>query len=116
MSDTVSTELKEYLDSKFQDLTVVNLKLESKLDRLQEDVDRIEVRQAKLEQDVVEIKVGQAKLEGSFKGEIAALSEKVDGLGKRLDNAEFINRGVLIGILVAILGSLAKMAGFVGKP
>jgi hypothetical protein len=47
--------------------------------------------------------VGQARLE-----------EKVDGLGRRIDNQEFISRGVLIGLLVAVLGGLAKVFGFVG--
>ena len=39
----------------------------------------------------------------------------MDGLGKRLDYQEFINRGVIIGLIVAVLGSLAKMLGFIGN-
>jgi hypothetical protein len=57
-----------------------------------------------LQGDITDLKVGQARLE-----------EKVDGLAKRIDNQEFISRGVLIGLLVAVLGGLAKVFGFVGN-
>jgi 1,4-dihydroxy-2-naphthoate octaprenyltransferase len=56
-----------------------------------------------LSNDITDIKVGVAKLE-----------EKVDGLNKRIDNQEFISRGILIGLIVAILGGLAKLFVFVG--
>ena len=73
-----------------QDLKEVLGEINQKLDHLQGDVS--------------DLKVGQARLE-----------EKVDGLGKRIDNQEFISRGVLIGLLVAVLGGLAKVFGFVGN-
>lgn len=73
-----------------QDLKEVLGEINQKLDHLQGDV--------------TDLKVGQARLE-----------EKVDGLGKRIDNQEFISRGVLIGLLVAVLGGLAKVFGFVGN-
>ncbi|WP_107669173.1 DUF4164 family protein [Cyanothece sp. BG0011] len=77
-------------------------KLESKLESNQRDVNQ---KLDTLQKDVTDLKVGQAKLE-----------EKVDGLGKRLDYQEFINRGVLIGLMVALLGGLAKMLGLIGNP
>ena len=73
-----------------QDLKEVLGEINKKLDHLQGDV--------------TDLKVGQARLE-----------EKVDGLAKRIDNQEFISRGVLIGLLVAVLGGLAKVFGFVGN-
>ncbi|MDJ0842735.1 MAG: DUF4164 family protein [Crocosphaera sp.] len=76
-------------------------KLESKLESNQKDVNQ---KLDTLQKDVTDLKVGQAKLE-----------EKVDGLGKRLDYQEFINRGVIIGLLAALLGGLAKMLGFIGN-
>ncbi|MEA5512044.1 hypothetical protein VB715_19920 [Crocosphaera sp. UHCC 0190] len=72
---------------------------------LEEVLKRIEGKLDTLQEDVTDLKIGQARLE-----------EKVDGLGKRLDNQEFINRGVLIGLIVALLGGLAKMLGFIGNP
>ena len=44
---------------------------------------------------------------------VAKLEEKVDGLSKRLDDQAFVNRGVLIGLIVAICGGAAKLFGFV---
>ncbi|MEL4893989.1 hypothetical protein [Crocosphaera sp. Alani8] len=73
------------------DLTDILKRIENKLDTMQKDL--------------TDLKVGQARLE-----------EKVDGLGKRLDYQEFINRGVIIGLIVALLGGLAKMFGWIGNP
>jgi hypothetical protein len=41
------------------------------------------------------------------------LDEKIDGIAKRVDTQEFINRGVVIGLVLAILGGFAKIFGFV---
>ena len=71
---------------------------------LKEVLGEINQKLGHLQGDVTDLKVGQARLE-----------EKVDGLGKRIDNQEFISRGVLIGLLVAVLGGLAKVFGFVGN-
>jgi hypothetical protein len=38
------------------------------------------------------------------------------GLGKRLENQEFTNRGILIGLIVAVLGGSAKAFGFLLNP
>jgi predicted nucleic acid-binding Zn-ribbon protein len=50
--------------------------------------------------DVTDLKVGQAKLE-----------EKLDGLSKRIDNQEFVSRGILLTLLATVLGGAAKMFG-----
>lgn len=42
-------------------------------------------------------------------------STKIDGLDKRLGNQEFLNRTVVVGLLLAILGGLAKLFGFAGN-
>ena len=47
---------------------------------------------------------------------MATVKTKLEGLEKRMDNQEFISRGVLIGLIVAILGGFAKLFGFVGNP
>ncbi|MDW8117111.1 MAG: hypothetical protein RMI92_11865, partial [Geminocystis sp.] len=56
----------------------------------------------KIEGDITDLKVGQARLE-----------EKMDALDKRLEFQEFINRGILIGFLAAILAGLAKLFGVI---
>ncbi len=84
-------------------------KIDNKLDKIEEaSIKRFEKIESKLDtiqKDITDLKVGQARLE-----------EKVDGLGKRFDYQEFINRGVVIGLIVALLGGLAKMFGLIGNP
>ncbi|MDJ0581715.1 DUF4164 family protein [Crocosphaera sp.] len=91
------------------DLEYILKKIDEKLDKMEESSHRrFEKMESKLDgiqKDVTDLKVGQAKLE-----------EKVDGLGKKLDYQEFINRGIIIGLIVTVLGSLAKMLGFIGNP
>jgi hypothetical protein len=50
------------------------------------------------------------------RGQIKRLDDKKDGLEKGLDNQEFINRGILVTLIVAILNGLAKLFGLVGSP
>ncbi len=52
---------------------------------------------------------------GTIKVELAEFKTELKGMNKRLDYQEFINRGVLIGLIIALLGGLAKLFGFVGK-
>ena len=62
-----------------------------------------------LEQKVMgEIKA----LDERVTGQIKALDERVTGFSKRLENQEFINRGIFLALIVAILGGLAKFLGF----
>ena len=72
---------------------------------LKEVLAKIEQRLERMEQTLIELKAGQARLE-----------EKVDGLGKRLENQEFVSRGVLIALIVTILGGFAKLFGLIGNP
>ncbi len=96
MSVTIESDLKEILNKIDQRLD----KLDTKIDNLSKDLN---TKIDNLSNDITDIKVGVAKLE-----------EKVDGLSKRIDNQEFISRGVLIALIVAILGGFAKLFGFVG--
>ncbi len=66
---------------------------------------RIEQKIDNLQKDVTDLKV-----------DMATVKTKLEGLEKRMDNQEFISRGVLIGLIVAILGGFAKLFGFVGNP
>ena len=49
-------------------------------------------------------------------GQIKALDTKVEQLDKRITNSELINRGILIGLIVIVLGGAAKLFGFMGNP
>jgi DNA repair exonuclease SbcCD ATPase subunit len=80
---------------------------------LKEILTKIDQRLERIENDVTDLKIGQVRLESELKGELKRIEEKIDGLDKRLEFQEFINRGVLIGFIVAILAGLAKLFGFV---
>ena len=90
--------------------------IQAKQDRMYVDM---QSRQDKILEEIKEIKVGQAKLEGpidtldeKLSGQIKTLEVKVDQIDKRVANQEFTNRGVLIGLILALLGGAAKIFGF----
>jgi hypothetical protein len=84
--------------------------------------DRIDQRFDRMEQSINDLQVGVARLEEKtealdskidYQGK--AIEAKIDGLGQRIGNQEFINRGVLVALIVAILGGFAKLFGFAGQ-
>jgi hypothetical protein len=83
MAITIESDLKEYL-----------VKFEQKLDNLQKDIG--------------DVKVAIARLEGELKGDIKALDAKIDGISKRLDTQEFINRSVVVGVVLALIVGVVK--------
>jgi uncharacterized protein (DUF849 family) len=80
---------------------------------LKEILTRLETKVDKISEDVSDIKTNLVRVEAELKGEIRVLDEKIDGIAKRVDTQEFINRGVVIGLVLAILGGFAKIFGFV---
>lgn len=75
------------------------------LEQINQKLDKFEGRFDKLDERLNKLEVGQARLE-----------EKVDGLSKRVDSVDFINRGVFVALIIAILGGFAKIFGFIGNP
>lgn len=75
------------------DLKEILTRLENKIDKLENKIDKIG-------EDVTDLKV-----------KVEVLAEKVEGISKRLDTQEFINRGVIIGLILAVLGGFAKIFG-----
>ncbi|MEM9276843.1 MAG: hypothetical protein AAGA80_28470, partial [Cyanobacteria bacterium P01_F01_bin.143] len=51
-------------------------------------------------------------LDEKLSGQIKTLDTKVEQIDKRVAYQEFINRGVLIGLILALLGGAAKIFGF----
>jgi predicted nuclease with TOPRIM domain len=94
-----------------------------KIDRQFERLDnKMDSQFAEVNQRLTKLEVGQAELSGDIKalderlsGEIKTLEGKVDGLGKRLDNQEFLNRGVVVAVLAALIAGGAKLFGFLPK-
>jgi hypothetical protein len=83
----------------------VEIKLEDILVSIQKDLKQIR-------DDLTDLKVSQAEIQGDIK----VLDEKVTGIGKRLENQEFVSKGILGGLLLIVLGGAAKYFGFVAKP
>ena len=55
-------------------------------------------------------------LDEKLTGKINVLDEKITGQGKRLDFQEFINRSVLGGLILIVLGGAAKYFGIMPTP
>lgn len=80
-------------------------RFDRRFDKIDERFDKIDEKLENLQKEITDVKIEQAKL-----------SEKIDGLSKRVDNQEFTNRGILIALVVAIIGSVAKLVGLIGNP
>jgi predicted nuclease with TOPRIM domain len=72
----------------------------------------------KIEERLTSLEIGQARLEERLMGEIKTVNAKLDGLGKRLDTQEFINRSVVVGLVLAIAAGVVKLffPDFPGNP
>lgn len=102
----IEYDLKEVLLDIKQDIA----KLDGKLDKLDEKVDNMSKDLSDFKIHVAEdfgaLRGDIVRVESILQGEIKVLSEKVDGLGKRVDTQEFINRGIIVGLILAVLGGV----------
>ncbi len=89
------------------DLKEILTKLDNRLEKIETKIDCIK-------EDLNQFKIQTSDNFGAVKTELKGVSEKVEGITKRLDSQEFLSRGVAIGLLVALLGGLAKLFGFNG--
>jgi hypothetical protein len=92
-----------------QDLKEVFGQINQKLDRLDAKIDGVA-------KEVTDIKIELATTKAELKGDIKALDEKITGLGKQVDSVDFVNRGVFVALIIAILGGFAKIFGFISNP
>ena len=76
---------------------------------LEDTLKEINQKLDKLQEDVTDLKIGQVRLENELKGEIKVLDTKIDGIGKRLDTQEFINRSVIAGFVLAVGAAVIKI-------
>jgi len=98
--------LQRYVDDKFDNL---QKGVDDKFDSLQGKFDNLQDKFDNLQKEVVEIKIGQVRLESEIKGEIKTLESEVNGIGKRLDTQEFINRSVVVGFVLALAAGTFKL-------
>lgn len=95
MTTTIETDLKE-----------VFAKLDQRFDRLEQRLDKID-------SDITDLKINQVRMEEKLSGQINVLDEKVTGFGKRLENQEFTNRGILIALILSLIAGAAKLFGLI---
>jgi len=114
MTVTIESDLKEILG-----------KIDKRLERMEGQLNKLEVGQAELKGDIKTLDErlsGQIKtLDERLSGQIIALDERLSGqikavderlsgqiiaIDKRLESQEFVSRGVLVGLIVAIWGEL----------
>ena len=95
------------------DLKEILVEFKQGLDKLEKKIDKLDGKIDKVSEDVNQLKVDMTRSEAEIKGEIKILGEKIEGLNKRIDTQEFINRGVIVGLVLAVLGGFAKLFGIV---
>jgi chromosome segregation ATPase len=102
MSLTIETDLKDIFN-----------KIDQRLERMEQGQNELKLSVSELKGDIkslnTELKGDIKSLNTELKGDIKTLDIKVDGLSKRVDNQEFLLRGIFGGLLLIILGGAAKM-------
>jgi methyl-accepting chemotaxis protein len=96
MSATVEFDLKELLEKLDSKIDKLGSALNTKIDKLSDKVDDVS-------DDINKLNVT-----------VTRLDEQVANVVKRIDSIEFANRAVSIGLLIAVLGGLAKLFGLAG--
>ena len=107
--EDVLDRFEQKMDRQFAEVNKQFAEANQKMDRQFAEVNQKMDRQfAEVNQKLNKLEIGQVELSG----EIKTLDEKVSGIDKRLDNQEFINRGVLVALIVALIGGAAKLFGW----
>jgi uncharacterized protein YPO0396 len=101
------------------DLGKILERIEQNLNEFRQETNRrltqIEIAQARLEERLT----GEMRaLDERLTGEIKTVNAKLDGLGKRLENQEFLSRSVMVGLILAFAAGLVKLffPDFPGNP
>jgi chromosome segregation ATPase len=99
------TEVNQKMDRQFAEVNQKFTEVNQKLETIDGRLNKLEIGQAELSGEI-------KTLDGKLSGEIKTLEEKVIGIDKRLDNQEFINRGVLVAVIIALISGVVKLFGF----
>lgn len=109
---TISYTLEDFLDRFEQKIDRQFAEINQKIDKQSADVKQ---EFAEVKQQFVEVNQKLNKLEiglVELSGEIKVLDEKFKGFDKRIDNQEFLNRGILGALVVALVAGAAKLLGW----
>lgn len=83
----------------------VNQKMDKQFVEVNKQFTEVNKQFVEVNQKLHKLEIGQVELSG----EIKTLDEKINGIDKRLDNQEFLNRGVLVALTVALIAGAAKL-------
>ncbi len=108
MSTTVEFDLKELLEKLDSKIDKFGSDLNTKVDKIGSNID---IKIDKLSDKFDDMSGDINKLNVT----VTRLDEQVANAVKRIDSIEFANRAVSIGLLIAILGGLAKLFGLAGN-
>ncbi|MFM6819176.1 MAG: hypothetical protein ACKPKB_23750 [Dolichospermum sp.] len=102
-------EILSRLDQKIEkQFAEVNQKMDKQFAEVNQKFIEVNKKLETIDGRLNKLEIGQAELSG----EIKTLEEKVIGIDKRLDNQEFINRGVLVAVIIALISGVVKLFGF----
>ncbi len=103
--DRQFAEVNQKMDKQFSE---VNQKMDRQFAEVNKQFVEVNKQFAEVNQKLNKLEIGQVELSG----EIKTLDEKINGIDKRLDNQEFLNRGVLVALIVALIAGAAKLFGW----
>jgi transketolase len=103
--DRQFAEVNQKMDRQFAE---VNQKIDRQFTEVNQKFTEVNKKLETIDGRLNKLEIGQAELSG----EIKTLEEKVSGIDKRLDNQEFINRGVLVAVIIALISGVVKLFGF----
>ncbi|MFM6475445.1 MAG: hypothetical protein ACKPGH_18465, partial [Dolichospermum sp.] len=102
--DKQFAEVNQKMDKQFAE---VNQKMDKQFAEVNQKFSEVNKKLETIDGRLNKLEIGQAELSG----EIKTLEEKVIGIDKRLDNQEFINRGVLVAVIIALISGVVKLFG-----
>jgi DNA anti-recombination protein RmuC len=103
--DRQFAEVNQKMDRQFAE---VNQKMDRQFTEVNQKFTEVNKKLETIDGRLNKLEIGQVELSG----EIKTLEEKVSGIDKRLDNQEFINRGVLVAVIIALISGVVKLFGF----
>jgi exonuclease VII large subunit len=119
MTQIIEVNLADVLNKIDQRLDRMEQSNAQRFDRIEQSVNDLKVSVVRLEQKTESLgeKLEQrtSALGEKIDSQGRILEAKVDGLDKRIANQEFINRSVLVALIVGIIGGFAKLFGFIDK-
>ncbi len=96
--DNIAKSLEDKIDNTDKKIDTTAKSLEDKIDNTDKKIDAT-----------------AKNLEDKINAIDKNLTDNIQNLAKRVDNSEFINRGIFIGLIVTLLGGFAKFLGIIGN-